>query len=324
MLNTVTIANPIYDTVFKHLMNNQEVARGLISTLLGVEIASIQPRPQEVTDVQFATPLQWKEMNLRVFRLDFTAEITLKEGGTRKVIIELQKAGKSEALLRFRNYLGSVYQGPDRDEQGRSLPILAIYILGFLANSQRPALVIVKNGLVNGVTGENLAESTSTSAPSDSADERGDDHFFEALTHEAAFVQIPLISKLTGDTEVEQALRLFNQSFANENKHFLILSEKVIQCGPRWLQQAFRVLQTVVSDDEIQKGMAVEDQFYEAVASMEKQLEAERQQKEAAMAREEAAMAREVEERRQKEVALGKAEAAERELAELRRLLEGK
>jgi hypothetical protein len=53
----VTNANPIYDTVFKQLMENEVVARGLLSSLLDLEITDIQLRPQEVTDVHYATPL---------------------------------------------------------------------------------------------------------------------------------------------------------------------------------------------------------------------------------------------------------------------------
>ena len=325
MHGTVTIANPIYDTVFKHLMKHEEVARGLVSTLLGVEIASIQLRPQEVTDVHFATPVRLIDQNLRVFRLDFTAEIKLKGGGTRKVIIELQKAGKSEALLRFRNYLGNVYQGPERDEKGRSLPILAIYILGFVVNRQRPALVLVKNGLMDGITRKPLEKPLmKPKTKKDAADEPSDDHFFEALTHEAAFVQIPLISSLTGETDVEKALLMFNQTFANENKHLLILSDAMLQSAPEWLRQAFRVLQTVVANEEVQKGMVVADQFYEFLGNLEKQLEAERQQKQEALAREEDERRQKEEERRLKETAIAKAEAAELELEQLRRQLRKK
>ena len=48
-VGTLKIANPIYDSVFKHLMENQEIARGLLSRLMGVEVISLEPRPQEMT-----------------------------------------------------------------------------------------------------------------------------------------------------------------------------------------------------------------------------------------------------------------------------------
>jgi hypothetical protein len=43
------IANPIYDTVFKHLLENHRVAKFFIGTLLGKPILSISPRAPERT-----------------------------------------------------------------------------------------------------------------------------------------------------------------------------------------------------------------------------------------------------------------------------------
>jgi len=36
------IANPIYDTVFKHLLENEKVAKFFISTLLGKTVYSLR------------------------------------------------------------------------------------------------------------------------------------------------------------------------------------------------------------------------------------------------------------------------------------------
>jgi hypothetical protein len=325
----VTIANPIYDTVFKHLMENQVVARGLLSSLLDLEITDIQLRPQEVTDVHYATPLSLldQNLNLRIFRLDFTAVVKLKQGGTRKVIIELQKAGKSEALMRFRGYLGRTYQSREKDDTGRPLPILAIYILGFLASPARPALILSRNGLFNGITSEPLPALKNAE----------DDHFFQALTHDCAYVQIPRIKDLTGESEVELALRMFNQSYVKENKHFLILTDEHILTGPPWLRQAFRMLQTAVADEEVQKAMAVEDQLAEILEDLAKESqqlqqkldeerrlkEEERRLKEEALSKTDEERRLKEEERRLKEAAMAKAEAAELELAELKRRLAG-
>ena len=41
------IANPIYDVVFKYLLDDAEIARGLLSAILGVEIVSLDVKPQE-------------------------------------------------------------------------------------------------------------------------------------------------------------------------------------------------------------------------------------------------------------------------------------
>jgi hypothetical protein len=260
----IQVANPIYDSVFKHLMEHQEVAAGLISSFLGVQIESIEPRPQELTNVRYAVPLSLLDQDLRIFRLDFTAVIKLPDGTNRKVIIELQKAAKNEALTRFRSYLGQNYLSKERDIQGRPLPILAIYLLGFMVNPQRPALTLGRTGLIDGVTQQPLPAVTKGE----------DDHFFQALTHDAAFIQIPRIKELTGDSEVEQALRLFDQSHVQGDPHYLVLSEELLVEGPPWLRKAFRVLLSVASDAEVKKAMDVEDSITEMINDIHKERDA--------------------------------------------------
>ena len=102
------IANPIYDSVFKHLMENLEIARGLIERLLGVEILDLTPQPIELTDRQ-AAGVGDAQALMRVFRIDFSATIKQADGRQHKVLIDLQKAGKCEAVSRFRNYLSRHY-----------------------------------------------------------------------------------------------------------------------------------------------------------------------------------------------------------------------
>ena len=42
------IANPIYDVVFKYLLEDKEIARGLLSTIIGEEIEELTVQPQEM------------------------------------------------------------------------------------------------------------------------------------------------------------------------------------------------------------------------------------------------------------------------------------
>jgi hypothetical protein len=43
------IANPIYDVVFKRLMENERAAKFFIGTLIGETIESLEAKPQEFT-----------------------------------------------------------------------------------------------------------------------------------------------------------------------------------------------------------------------------------------------------------------------------------
>jgi hypothetical protein len=45
----MVIANPIYDMVFKRLMENRRVARFFIETLIGEQVEEIAMVPQEYT-----------------------------------------------------------------------------------------------------------------------------------------------------------------------------------------------------------------------------------------------------------------------------------
>ncbi|HMZ60948.1 MAG TPA: hypothetical protein PL048_19380, partial [Leptospiraceae bacterium] len=116
----IALANPVYDTVFKFLLEDLVIARELISEIIHQEIISIEVRPQESTVTVDRKETGISEKNafqkesrehtpfLTVYRLDFLAEIKTSEG-TKKVLIELQKAKLSTDIMRFRKYLGEQY-----------------------------------------------------------------------------------------------------------------------------------------------------------------------------------------------------------------------
>jgi hypothetical protein len=297
----VRIANPIYDSVFKRLMENHEVAAGLISCLLKVEVKNLQLRPQEVTDVVLSGK-DFEGGRLRVFRLDFSANITLPDGSTKRVLVEIQKAGSNETLARFRSYLANAYRSSEKD--GEPLPIVAIYFLGFNANADKPPVMRGRNSLEDVVT--------ASAVPADVDPQK--DAFFNALVHDAIFIQIPGLEKLTGDSEVELALRLFNQSFIQGNRHFLSIAAEDIDAGPAWVRQAFRILQSVASDTVTQTHMDVEDEVTRMQEAAELKL-----QDALRVAREQAKQLHE--ERRLREEADATSEAMRREMEEMRQRL---
>ncbi|HRR07731.1 MAG TPA: hypothetical protein PLO56_03485 [Rhodothermales bacterium] len=100
------IANPMYDVVFKRLMENEKVARFFIGTLLEQAIENVEVKPQEFT---YTNELA----GLAVFRLDFIATIKTEAGEYKKVLIEIQKPKNLIDLMRFRNYLAEQYKKED-------------------------------------------------------------------------------------------------------------------------------------------------------------------------------------------------------------------
>jgi len=91
------IANPIYDIVFKYLMEDNKIAKLVISSIIEQEIESLEFRATEGTAELF-------KKSLTVYRLDFTAKIKTDEG-IKIVLIEMKKAKFPTDIMRFRRYL---------------------------------------------------------------------------------------------------------------------------------------------------------------------------------------------------------------------------
>jgi hypothetical protein len=177
------IANPIYDSAFKHLLENQRVAKFFIGTLLGKPIISISPRSPEHT---YIDP---KDQELKLLRMDFTVEIETEDGKKQKVAIEMQKSDKIITdVSRFRRYLGHEYMSD-------SIPIISVYVLGFSLPGIETACLRISRGYYD------LVEEKEMSAISD---------FVERLTHDCYIVQVPRIqSRLK--TPLDRLLSVFEQ-----------------------------------------------------------------------------------------------------------------
>ena len=61
------IANPIYDIVFKYLMEDERIAKTILSALLKKEVIDVKVRRNEYTNTT--------RESLSIFRIDFGATI---------------------------------------------------------------------------------------------------------------------------------------------------------------------------------------------------------------------------------------------------------
>nr|VFK47960.1 MAG: hypothetical protein BECKTC1821D_GA0114238_10553 [Candidatus Kentron sp. TC] len=121
------IANPIYDVVFKYLLQNNEIAILILSTIIEEEILALDLPPQE-------TAVTLENRSFTVYRLDFSARIKTAGGAEKHVIIEIQKAKFATDIMRFRRYLGDQYSKgfPVAGEKApKAIPIIGIYFLGY-------------------------------------------------------------------------------------------------------------------------------------------------------------------------------------------------
>lgn len=195
------IANPIYDVVFKRLMEDKRIARFFIETLTGETISDIVLKPQEFT-------YNDRLAGVAVYRLDFIATIKTSENEFKKVLIEIQKAKNPVDLMRFRNYLAEQYKKEDEVILGNiktksALPIITIYLLGFKLNDIDSSVIKVNRQYIDLITNAVI--------------NRKND-FIEKLTHDCFIVQIPRIQpKLQSKLEV--LLTIFEQTnFTDERE----------------------------------------------------------------------------------------------------------
>ena len=186
------IANPSYDVVFKYLMDDNEIAKYLLSVILDKKIVGLKLQPQETPYVS--------DDGLKMSKLDFKATVKEALGKPENVLIEVQKASADQEEERFRLYLGLNYMErvPFLNKKGEtkftSYPITTIYFLGFRLKSVKIPILKVSRSYYNAVTNEKLTVK---------------EDFVEKLSHDMYAIQIPRL-KMAVQTELEKVLDIFN------------------------------------------------------------------------------------------------------------------
>jgi len=236
------IANPIYDVVFKYLLDDEKVARLLLSALLGKEVLELQFRPTEVRHEGGGSD----GTQLLVLRLDFAATVLLEDGGRKLVLIEIQKARNAWDVQRFRRYLAANYASAenvyrDLDGMEQALPIVTIYFLGEGLELVDVPVLKINRHYLDVATGEEV---------------RVTDPFVEALTHDAMVVQINRL-KNRRRTELERLLEVFDQGLApRSDPHLLDILEENF---PEHYREVLRRLLRAGAEQEVRSRMDVED-----------------------------------------------------------------
>jgi hypothetical protein len=243
----VRIANPIYDVVFKYLLDDEKVARLLLSALLGKEVLELQFRP---TEVHHEVPKP-DGTQLLVLRMDFAATLKLEDGGRKLVLIEIQKARTAGDVQRFRRYLGSNYASSEnvcQDAEGKqqALPIVTIYFLGEGLECVDVPVLKINRHYLDMATGDEV---------------RITDPFVEALTHDCIVVQINRL-KNRHRTELERLLEVFDQGRApRSDPHLLDILEENF---PDHYWEVLRRLMRAGAEPDLRGKMDVEDDILKA------------------------------------------------------------
>jgi len=261
----VTIANPIYDIVFKYLMEDLDIAKGILSTILNVEIVELTVQPQETTA---ETDQDGKA--IRIYRIDFAAIIKQKDGSTKKILIELQKTKRNTNVLRFRRYLAENYQKEDTIvvngvEIKQSLEIVTIYFLGFNLDHVPVPVLHANHSFKDANTGEPVEEA------------RKED-FVRQLNHESYMIQIRKLPRET-KTRLEKVLSVFNQSYKSTDDHALEYKDNT---NDPLVEKMLHRLTRAIADEAMRRKMNIEDEIdreYQEYLSIIEQKNQELEQK---------------------------------------------
>ena len=289
MTSSIRIANPVYDVVFKYLLEDSKIAKLLLSAILGEEIVEIQLRPQEQTS-------ELEQCSITVYRLDFSATIQT-DAGPKVVLIEIQKAKFAGDIMRFRRYLGEQYRNRANkyrskdDGKEHGTPIISIYFLGYPLETVTVPILKVQRQYVDVSSGTVVEKS---------------EPFIEGLTHDSYVIQISRLPARR-QTELEQLLGIFDQSTGVENNHLLAIEEASF---PKKYHPVIRRLQRAFEEESVRKKMDAEDDYLEGLQDLERNAEAERERADAATLQAEAERQRADAERQRAEAQRQRGDAA--------------
>jgi len=235
------IANPIYDVVFKYLMEDTDIAKGLLSIIIEEEIVELTLQPQEYTG-------KLAQYDIIIFRLDFRAVIKTASGIHKTVLIELQKSKNLTDIIRFRRYLGANYQKEDEIKEGElvnkvPLPIIPIYFLGFRLKHVPTPIVRVSRQYKDLVYNRIID---------------AEEEFIEKLTHDSIIIQIPRLRQKV-QTTLEWVLSIFNQAYITKDRKVLELPTKELPQNTLLTKITTRLGQAALKAEVI-RGIQIEEE----------------------------------------------------------------
>ena len=251
-----SVANPIYDSVFKFLMEDERIAKTVLSALLKKEVVSVEMRRHEHPNIT--------RDNISMFRIDFAARVMQDDGSTRLVLIELQKTWLSTETLRFRRYLAAQYNAEENmlkesnSEAGPyAIPMIAIYLLGHRIGDIDKAVVYVNHKALD-YDGKEI--------------ENGEnDPFINSLTHDSIIVQIPLLHGKINN-KLDRVLSVFDQSQRDDSNQHIVRLDIHNYEGDSELMHLVHRLGLAAMNASVRQEMDDEDEFFSAIESRDTQL----------------------------------------------------
>lgn len=251
-----SVANPIYDSVFKFLMEDERIAKTVLSALLKKEVVSVEMRRHEHPNIT--------RDNISMFRIDFAARVMQDDGSTRLVLIELQKTWLSTETLRFRRYLAAQYNAEEnmlKESNSKAgpyaIPMIAIYLLGHRIGDIDKAVVYVNHKALD-YDGKEIENGES-------------DPFINSLTHDSIIVQIPLLHGKINN-KLDRVLSVFDQSQRDDSNQHIVRLDINNYEGDSELMHLVHRLGLAAMNASVRQEMDDEDEFFSAIEPRDTQL----------------------------------------------------
>lgn len=249
-----SVANPIYDSVFKFLMDDSRVAKTILSALLKKEVVSVEMRRHEHPNTT--------RDNISMFRIDFAAKVKEEDGSVHLILIELQKTWIDTETLRFRRYLAAQYNAEENmqtegENKGYAIPMVAIYLLGHRIGDIDKAVVYVNRKALD-YDGKEIHNGEK-------------DPFINSLTHDSIIVQIPLLHGKINN-KLDRVLSVFDQTRRDEENQHMVCIDIDNYEGDSELMHIVHRLGLATMSADIRQQMNDEDEFFSAIESRDTQL----------------------------------------------------
>ena len=239
----VYVANPLYDAVFKYLMEDDRIAKTILTALLKKKVIDVKIRRNEYANLT-------RRESISMFRIDFAATVLDGDNKPHLMLIELQKTWLPTETLRFRRYLALQYNNEENmlkeEHEKYAIPMVAIYLLGHRVGKIEEPVIYVNHHAYN-YDGRKVEEGIP-------------DPFVESLQHDSIIVQIPLLHGRVNN-RLEKVLCLFDQTNVADNKKVIKVDDKQFE-GDNDMEYIVRRLQSAAADPDMRYQMNAEDEFF--------------------------------------------------------------
>ena len=239
----VYVANPLYDAVFKYLMEDDRIAKTILAALLKKKVIDVKIRRNEYANLT-------RRESISMFRIDFAATVLDEDNKPHLMLIELQKTWLPTETLRFRRYLALQYNNEENmlkeEHEKYAIPMVAIYLLGHCIGKIEEPVIYVNHHAYN-YDGKKVEEGIP-------------DPFVESLQHDSIIVQIPLLHGRVNN-RLEKVLCLFDQTNVADNKKVIKVDDKQFE-GDNDMEYIVRRLQSAAADPDMRYQMNAEDEFF--------------------------------------------------------------